>query len=75
MINKTKQVTTMSYLQIYDVDPKMCLLYDFFHKNVENSENFGAILYFFKHIYPILQENPRKVTMECTYSPRIDKNL
>ena len=46
MINKTKQVTTMSYLQIYDVDPKMCLLYDFFHQNAENSENIGAILYF-----------------------------
>ena len=61
------------YLLIdHDVDPKMCLLYDFIHKNVGNSENIGASLYFFKHIYPILQE---KVTMECTDSPRIDKNL
>ena len=53
----------------------MCLLYYFYHKNVENSENIGAILYFFKHIYPILQENLQKVTMEYTDRPRIDKNL
>ena len=63
----------MSYLQIYDVDPKMCLLYDFSHENVGNSENISAIVYFFKHIYPILQENPQKVTLEYADGARIEK--
>ena len=65
----------MSYLQIYDVDLKMCLLYDFSHENVGNSGNISAIVYFFKHIYPILQENPQKVTLEYADGARIEKNL
>ena len=65
----------MSYLQIYDVDPKMCLLYYFSHENVWNSENISAIVYFFKHIYPILQENMQRATLEYADGARIEKNL
>ena len=53
----------------------MCLLYDFSHENVGNSGNISAIVYFFKHIYPILQENPQKVTLEYADGARIEKNL
>ena len=53
----------------------MCLLYDFSHENVGNSGNISAIVYFFKHIYPILQENPQKVTLEYADGARIEKKL
>ena len=65
----------MSYLQVYDIDHKMCLLYDFSHENVGNSENISAIVYFFKHIYPILHENTQKVTLKYADGARIEKNL